>query len=238
MRYLKFFFKLFLKILPIESASNCLVKLNIQLAKLVHFRDWTLLAYGRPQFYKHFNNLIFWYRDPSRWAFTARGVYARENMFKDCNVLDLCCGDGSYSFLFFSDIARQIDAVDNDIQALLYAERYCSAPNINFIKLDIINQSLPLVKYDIVVFNAAICYFTVEEIQIIFNKIVAIGNHDLVLCGMFPINPGYHDHKTEFLNEEDFLKLIRPYFEEVTIRKLEEKVPTYYFNAKKPILST
>jgi SAM-dependent methyltransferase len=237
MRLIKFFLKFFLKALPIESLSNGLMILNIQLAKLVYFRDWTLLAYGRPQFYKHFNNLIFWYRDSSRWAFTARGVYARENMFKDCSVLDLCCGDGSYSFLFFSDIAKSIDAVDNDIKALSYAKRYCSKPNINFIKIDIINQPLPTVKYDVVVFNAAICYFTVEEIRIIFRKIVAIGNYELILCGMFPINPGYPDHKTKFLNEEDFLTLIKPYFEKIAIRKIAEKVPTYYFKAEKPRLN-
>ena len=228
------YIKNILKILPIEIVSNILMLLNIRLTRLSDYRNWTLLAYGRPQFYKHFNNLIFWYRDPSQWTFTARGVYARENLFKDCIVLDLCCGDGSYSYLFFSDIAKQIDAIDNDVQALTYAKKYCSLPNINFIKIDIINESFPTVMYDFVIFNAAICYFTEEEILIIFNKIIGIGNPDIVFCGMFPINPGYIDHKTEFLNEEEFLKLIKPYFNEISIKRIEEKVPTCYFKASKP----
>jgi ubiquinone/menaquinone biosynthesis C-methylase UbiE len=38
-------------------------------------------------------------------------------------VLDLCCGDGSISFLFFSDIANKIDAVDVDRDAIMYGRK-------------------------------------------------------------------------------------------------------------------
>ena len=43
-------------------------------------------------------------------------------MFDKCKVLDVCCGDGSYSYMFFSDIAGHIDAIDNDEYALQYAK--------------------------------------------------------------------------------------------------------------------
>jgi len=55
---------------------------------------------------------------------------------------------------------------------------------------------------------------------------------------MFPINPGYPDHKTEFTDQNDFLNLIKPYFGEVSVRKIDESVPTYYFKAEKPQLNT
>ncbi len=230
-------FALFLKILPIEFLIFSLSHINQLLCKLLFIRDWTLLSYGRPQFYKHYSSLISWLNDPSLWSFTARGVYARENMFPDCKVLDLCCGDGSNSYLFFSSIASHIDAVDNNTQALPNARRYSSAKNINFLKIDIINSPLPNVKYDVVVFNAAILYFSQTDLEIILSKIIGIENNDLVFCGMFPINTDYADHKIHFSEPEDFLKVIHPFFEQVAIREIDEGgVRTIYFRASKPIV--
>lgn len=237
-RVLKKCFSIFLKILPVEFLIFSLCKLNRWLCKLLFLRDWTLLSYGRPQFYKHYTSLVSWYSNPSLWSFSARGVYARENMFPGCVVLDLCCGDGSNSYLFFSTIAFNIDAIDNNAHALAYARQYSSAENIRFLQIDIIKDELPNVKYDVIVFNAAILYFSLPELEIIFSKITRIKNNNLVFCGMFPINADYADHKTHFSGQDEFLKIIHPFFEQVTIRELDEMgVTTIYFRASKPIIS-
>jgi SAM-dependent methyltransferase len=140
------------------------------------------MVQGRPQYYNHQLNLYKWIYNPGEWAFTARGVYAREKMFPGCKVLDLCCGDGSYSYLFFSDIAGAIDAVDIDQTAIKHALRYyASRPNIKYHRLDITRDNFPSSGYDFVIWNAAICYFDITDIHTILQKIVHVGNSSLSL---------------------------------------------------------
>src|SRR2546422_9655686 len=137
-----------MRLLPLDSLLLLAQRCSSIVAGSLILRDWRLEAYDRPQFFKHQINLSRWRFEPGRWSFAARGVYARQSMFKGCSVLDLCCGDGSNSYLFFSDIAGHIDAVDNDTMALSYARRYHSAPAISYHRIDIVNQPLPGRRYD------------------------------------------------------------------------------------------
>ncbi len=97
-----------------------------------------------------------WRFDTSRWSFTACGVYAIEKMFPGCKVLDLCCGNATYSYLFFSDIAGRVDAIDNDLEAITYAKRFNNKITINYFKFDTLNEPFPNSDYDIIVWNAGI----------------------------------------------------------------------------------
>ena len=205
------------------------------IAYLLFIRDWQLEANGRPQFFKHTINLARWPFEPSRWAFVVRGVYSRETMFRGCKVLDLCCGDGSYSKLFYSDIASHIDAVDNDSVAIKYARKYHSNSKISFHKIDIINQDLPSTGYDIVVWNAAICYFELDEIKRIILKIIKSGKPSMQLIGMMPKANGWVDHKTEFSETEPIRQLFSQYFKDVTIKEVDEiAITTFYFQVSSP----
>jgi ubiquinone/menaquinone biosynthesis C-methylase UbiE len=191
---------------------------------------------GRPQYYNHQLNLYKWIYNPGEWAFTARGVYARENMFPGCKVLDLCCGDGSYSYLFFSDIAGAIDAVDIDQAAINNAVKYYSSPNINYCKLDIINEKFPSTDYDFVIWNAAICYFDITEIHEILNKIQRAGNSHMNLYGVAPVATGYVDHKTEFNDANELRELLLQYFTSVHIKQINEiTINNIHFHATDPI---
>lgn len=92
------------------------------LSKLLFLKEW---RFGTeiPLFFKHQINFNLWRFAPREWLFCARGIYALEKKFPNCKVLDLCCGDGSYSFLFFADISSHIDAVDYTAPVLLYAKK-------------------------------------------------------------------------------------------------------------------
>jgi SAM-dependent methyltransferase len=210
-------------------------RITSAIAYLLFIRDWQLEANGRPQFFKHRINLARWPFEPSRWAFVARGVYSRENMFRGCKVLDLCCGDGSYSYLFYSDIASHIDAVDNDSIAIKYARKYHSNSKIIFHQIDIVNHDLPSSEYDIVVWNAAICYFELHEIKQIILKIIKSGKPNMQLIGMIPKANGWVDHKTEFSDAEILRQLFLQYFKVVTIKEIDEiSITTFYFQASSP----
>jgi SAM-dependent methyltransferase len=194
-----------------------------------------LRLYGQPQFFKHYLNIYTWNKKPENCAFAARGIYARENMISDCVVLDLCCGDGSISYYFFSDIALKIDAVDNNELAIKFAKKYNLRENINYLQMNILNENLPIKLYDVIVFNAAMLYFTLTEIDMVFKKIILAGKENFTFCGMVPINPEYVDHKIKFFDETEVLNFLSIYFNRVEIKsQFEGKILTIYFKANIP----
>ncbi|MDB4805032.1 class I SAM-dependent methyltransferase [bacterium] len=225
-----------LRFIPLDAALRFTQRISAVIARMLFVRDWQLEAQGRPQFFKHLSNMSTWPFAPMRWAFTARGVYARENMFKGSKVLDLCCGDGSYSYLFFSDIAGRIDAVDNDIQAITYARKYFSSSTTEHYQIDIVNQPLPSADYDFVVWNAAICYFDEFAIRRVLSKIVDAGKQSMKLTGMLPKANGWVDHKTEFSDSAEVERLLLKYFKTVSIKEVDEGTTiTFYFQASSPL---
>jgi SAM-dependent methyltransferase len=207
------------------------------LSKLLFIKEWQYNS-GVPMFFKHQINYTNWRFDPSQWSFTLRGTYARELMQPGIKVLDLCCGDGAYSFLFFADVATHIDAVDYDDDAINYAKRFFKRDNINFQKVNVITEPLPATDYDIVVWNAGICYFTINDIHEIIKKVVGSSKNNMSICGMLPKANGHIDHKTEFETIEEVKMVFEPYFNEINIKAVVEgnnvNIVTFYFNATKP----
>jgi SAM-dependent methyltransferase len=223
-------------LVPLDEMLRASQRISAAVARCIFLRDWKMQVRGRPQFFKHQIDISRWPSEPSRWSFTARGVYAREDMFPGCKVLDLCCGDGSYSYLFFSDIAGAIDAVDSDAYALAYARKQFADPKISFHEINIVNQPLPSGQYDFVVWNAAICYFSEDEIRHIVEKIIDAGKIGVKLRGMLPKANGWVDHKTEFADRAAIEAFLRQYFEMVVIREVAEgSTVSFYFQASAPI---
>lgn len=224
-----------LRVAPLDGLLACVQWLSARVGSVILVRDWTLQAYGWPQFFKHRINLVRWSDEPRRWSFVARGVYAREHMFRGCTVLDLCCGDGTYSRYFFSDIAARVDAVDIDDHGLAYARRYNRGDPIRYHRIDIVQQELPDTQYDFVVWNAAICYFEMPQIRAILSKIVRSGKPQMRLCGMLPKATGYIDHKTEFADRHSVEALLSEFFTTVSVREIDEiSAITFYFSATGP----
>jgi SAM-dependent methyltransferase len=225
-----------LGIVPLDGMLRLSSRVSAAVARWVFLRDWRMEVRGRPQFFKHQIDLSRWPLEPFRWSFTARGVYAREDMFVGCKVLDLCCGDGSYSHLFFSDIAGAIDAVDRDAHAIAYARRQFGGPKIRYHEIDIVNQPLPSADYDFVIWNAAICYFHVDEIRLIVEKIIAAGKAGMKLRGMLPKANGWIDHKTEFSDLGSVERFLCQHFETVAVREVAEgSAVSFYFQASAPL---
>jgi len=71
-----------LRLVPLDALLFLSQRMGKRIASILTFRDWRLEAYGRPQFFKHEINLSLWRFEPARWSFAARGVYARESMFR------------------------------------------------------------------------------------------------------------------------------------------------------------
>ncbi len=138
--------------------------------KLLHINDWSF-SNKQPSYYKHEINLYEWIYNPSKCEFVEGGVLSRMLIKPDNNVLDLCCGDGSYTYLFFSDIAKQVDAIDFDLSAIKYAKSNYAKDNINFIYGDLLKSDFTNKHYDVIVWNSGIAYFNKLQRKTIFIKI-------------------------------------------------------------------
>lgn len=124
---------------------------------------------GPPEWYDHRSHLsTFPFDREPMWA--ERGVYSREPIPDGGRVLDLCCGDGFYSFHFFSDRAGHVDAVDFDESAIAHARKHHARPNVTFGLLDVRADDLPAEQYDVIVWDGAIEHFTEEEIDEILGR--------------------------------------------------------------------
>lgn len=223
-------------LMPLDLLLRGAMRVTSAISRGIFVLDWRVEVRGRPQFFKHQIDICCWPFEPSLWSFAARGVYARENMFRGCKVLDLCCGDGSYSYLFFSDIAGAIDAVDNDSSAVAYARSYFSSPVINHHRLDIVSQYFPAKEYDFIVWNAAICYFKKVDIENIVRKCLSAGKTSFELSGMLPKANQHTDHKTEFNDVSEVKCLFASYFDVVNVKEIDEgNSTTFYFKCRSPV---
>jgi ubiquinone/menaquinone biosynthesis C-methylase UbiE len=90
---------------------------------------------------------------------------------KDDNVLDLCCGDGSYSYLFFSDIANKVDAIDYSKKNIKYAKNNYAQDNINYICSDLLEYKFKEKYYDVVIWRAGVAYFNKNDRSKLFATI-------------------------------------------------------------------
>jgi ubiquinone/menaquinone biosynthesis C-methylase UbiE len=92
-------------------------------------------------------------------------------MNKGDNILDICCGDGSCSYLFYSDIAGNIDAIDYDKNAINYAKKFYSSQNINYINEDLLHFNFKKDFYDVVIWTSSVAYFSENNRKLLLNKI-------------------------------------------------------------------
>jgi SAM-dependent methyltransferase len=105
-------------------------------------------------------------------------------MWDGCSVLDLCCGDGFYSFYFFSSIAGHIDAVDGNRDAITHAQRFHSTQNIHFGQMNTAAPDFPNANYDVVVWDSAMQYFDPSATRIMCSRIASVTG---VLAGSVPL---------------------------------------------------
>jgi SAM-dependent methyltransferase len=197
-------------------------------------RRWPSPNHEPPEWFDHRANL---YRFSSERVpyWVERGVYARELMSQGCQVLDLCCGDGFYAFHFYAETASHVDALDRDEDALAHARRWHSHPNIAYHKADLVTDELPSGEYDVVVWDAAIEHFTLEDQRAVLRKIKAALAPDGVLAGYTLISagsPGHPKHEHEFGNPAELHELLREEFPHVaTLETVYPSRHNIYFRA-------
>lgn len=182
-----------------------------------------------------FDHEIDYHLWPRNLFWIERGIYGRMVMCPGCRVLDLCCGDGYYSDVWYSSIAGSIDACDNDKDALRFASQRHSNPKVSYYKVDILTDAFPRPRYDVITWFEAIEHFSEVQIVGLLEKMAgALEPHGAVI-GSTPIvqertgtrNP---QHDREFASPEDLRAVLRKVFvdPEIWVSIYQQRITCYF----------
>jgi 2-polyprenyl-3-methyl-5-hydroxy-6-metoxy-1,4-benzoquinol methylase len=194
-----------------------------------------------------FDHRFDWLRGPENWVWNERGIYGAKIIRPGDKVLDICCGDGIYSGLYYSMFAGLVHAIDRDERALSLARKRYSRENVKFFKVDVTKEDFPLENYDVILMFAAIEHFSVEQgtqiLQRIARALSASSNGSFL--GSTPIfgevtGHGHPEHDNEFTSIEQLQDFLSPHFAEIEFWSskwgLRGERKETYFLCKKPIV--
>jgi SAM-dependent methyltransferase len=146
-------------------------------------RQWGGAGRTPPQWFDHRADL-YRFSELRTPLWLERGVFSREVMLPGCRVLDLCCGDGFYAYHFYSEVATHIHAIDRDPVAIAHARRWHNHPRISYSVLDVLAEQFPGNRYDVIVWDGALEYFSEPELHSVLGRCVdAMQQPAAVLCG-------------------------------------------------------
>ena len=187
--------------------------------KRLYWATWKIPQH--PEFFDHHIDLYYqWLKNRSSW-WLERGVFGSIAIKKDGNLLELACGDGFNTRNFYSAIAKKLIACDYDKNAIYLARQKNSALNIDFILADIRNN-MPIGSFDNIVWDAAIDYFTPDEIKsIMLNIKERLRERNGILSGNAPAKKNdvknSERHECEFEDMADLKRFLTPYFKNVIV---------------------
>lgn len=182
----------------------------------LYSRLWPIL--GVSWFDHRFDYLL----GPGYWYWSERGVLGAQAIQEGDSVLDLCCGDGLFSALFYGVKAGHVDAVDRDARAIALARRRYARSKISYSVADAVVDEFPGSGYNVVFLFSAIEHFSAEAgarlLQKIGNSLCVKGG---VLLGSTPLvtTRGGHnfEHDNEFLSAEQLRSFLSSHFKSVEL---------------------
>ena len=173
----------------------------------------------------------------NKW--TERGILANRCIRPGDEVLDVACGDGSFSGNYYSQSAAHVDAFDYDEKAIACARRKHAKPNVHFFVADATNFVLSK-KYEVILVFASIEHFSIEDGAGLLQKLGDALKPGGVLLGSTPIFTeigGHNDeHKNEFLSVEQLRNFVAPHFAKVELwcSQWPGRIDCY-FECKEPV---
>ena len=198
--------------------------------------EW--MDHDQDQFFQNNYNGSFFHLERGIFPrFLALNLFYRDNFFrklkvnKSFNVLDPCSGDSYISQKFFFDITKNIVSVDLDQKALdrgkkrINVNRYMNKKHYFFqadiekdrLKNILQNNNLNI-KFDIILFNAAIEHFSKKQLDFIFSSILDVLNKKSFIFSYTIVedenNPKYlpEHHEMFFKNRFELENIFKKYF--------------------------
>ena len=168
--------------------------------------------------YSSYEHRFDYLRGIENFYWMERGIIGLRYLLEKSVVLDLGCGDGFFSGIFYSTRAQAVDAIDYDSRNIKLAKKYYQKDNVNFYQADITRIDLSK-KYDAIYLFAVIEHFTVAEGEALVRKISSALDGDGFFMGSTPLfsAKGGHniEHQNEFSTEQEVKNFMIKSFEQV-----------------------
>lgn len=200
----------------LEPMAEILIWLS-RFTATVYSHNWKFFALP------YFDHRFDWLLGPKNWVWAERGIFGTRIIKSGDTVLDLCCGDGAYSGLFYSRYAKHVDAIDRNQVAIDHAKKHYKTSNVSFFQRDILKQKFPQKNYDVVFFFAAIEHFTPKiGHQILRNISKSLSkSKNGILLGSTPIflverlGKNHPEHANEFTSVDQLRSFLKKDFKKV-----------------------
>jgi SAM-dependent methyltransferase len=133
-------------------------------------------------FTDHFLNQFFLMSAFKRTWWVEGPAFCGQAIKQGSRILELGCGTGYYTDIFFSPFAREIVAIDVDERAIESARRLHQAANIRYEVMDF-TKNLPDGPFDVAIWSPTIVAYTPDDIHPFMARLRERMVADGVLCG-------------------------------------------------------
>lgn len=186
--------------------------------KLQFLIEWGV---DNPEYFDHEIDLNYYWPATRNSLPMERGVWSSFALKEGGSTLDLCCGDGFYSKMFYSLRSSTVTALDFDPEAIRWAKRNHKAPNVTYILGDI-RSDIPDGPFDNIIWDAAVEHFTPKEIAALVARIKMVLSPGGIVSGYTIVEADHgekhlHQHEYEFHDKEDLARFFAPHFKNVEV---------------------
>lgn len=197
--------------------------------------EWHRRPY--PEWMDHDQDLNYLFPKLGKSFFFERGVlpkiFITSKFKKKINILDLCCGDGFYSQFFFGKIINNCILIDRNSSAIERSKKrlknlnFLNKEKFTYIVADIIEDNYSekiykifnKIKFDLILFNAAIEHFDQKDLAKIFDQLKPMSSIDTIVFGYTLVEKNdenkFDHHKQFFRGKEDLKNKILPFYANV-----------------------
>ena len=213
--------------LPLVSTvrylNQMIRKFSLQSHRLQRYIEWII---DNPEYFDHQMDINYQWHI-SRFSYPMeRGVFSSFALMgadgkTKGKTLDLCSGDGFYSYYFYSARSVSTLGMDFDKQAIRWSKKNYKARDLLY-QLGDIRFDMPSEKFDNIVWDAAIEHFTESEINSLMLRIKSSLVPSGILSGYTITEKDHnskhlHQHEYEFHNKADLARFLKPHFKNVQI---------------------
>ena len=189
--------------------------------------EWNLPP--NPEYFDHYIDILYRWTNGGDPTWLERGIYnlcAIKVFGKPKYVVELCCGDGFNTKQFYSTSVGRIYACDYNKGAIRHASKLNMSRNIIYSVVDIRSgidialDDLSAQDVEVVIWDNAIAYFSMEENDKILKDIKAILAPNGILSGgtIAANNNKYtHNHKYEFHDMDELQHYLLRFFKHVIV---------------------
>jgi len=171
----------------------------------------------------HFLNQFFLMSALKRTWFVEGPAFCGLSIEPDSRMLELGCGTGYYTDIFFSPFASEIVAIDIDPRAIETARRLHQAKNIRYEVMDF-RKTLPEGRFDIVIWSPTIFAYTPEDVDAFMVKLREIMSERARLCGWTYVEVDHGGPGILWHDMRSLAECLKRYFKNV--RAFERVHPT------------